>query len=247
MLHAVVAGTMVRMVAPALRRLVLPLTAPVGSVRSVRWDGVVLTYDDGPQPGGTDRVLAALAEFDSTATFFILVGRARRHPGLLREVIDAGHEIALHGVDHVRLTTMSPSVVRRRTRDARRELEDLSGQPVRWFRPPYGAQRPTTWAAVRSTGLESVVWSNDVADWQDDPVADIAARSGAVGTGSVLLMHDGYADAFDGVDDGPAPGFDRGELSRRVLGALGKRGLATSSLRDALAGGSAVRGAWFRG
>jgi peptidoglycan/xylan/chitin deacetylase (PgdA/CDA1 family) len=234
------------MVAPALRRLVLPLTAPVGSVRSVRWPGVVLTYDDGPQPGGTDRVLAALAEFRSTATFFILVGRARKHPGLLREVVDAGHEIALHGVDHVRLTTFSPAVVRRRTRDARRELEDLAGRPVRWFRPPYGAQRPTTWAAIRSAGLESVVWSADVADWRDDPVDVVAARSAAVGAGSVLLMHDGYADAFDGVDDGPAPRFDRGELSRRVLGSLGERGLATSSLRDALSAATAVRGAWFR-
>jgi peptidoglycan/xylan/chitin deacetylase (PgdA/CDA1 family) len=245
-LQAVSAGTMGRMVAPALRRAVLPLTAPVGSVRSVRWDGVVLTYDDGPQPGGTDRVLAALAEFGSTATFFILVGRARRHPALLREVVDAGHEIALHGVDHVRLTTMGPAVVRRRTRDARHELEDLAGHAVRWFRPPYGAQRPATWAAIRSTGLAPVVWSNDVADWQDDPVADIAARSAAVGSGGVLLMHDGYADAFDGVDDGPAPTFDRGELSRGVLGRLADRGLATGSLRDALAGGSAVRGAWFR-
>jgi peptidoglycan/xylan/chitin deacetylase (PgdA/CDA1 family) len=238
---------MTPMVAPVLRRVVLPLTAPVGSVRSVRWDGVVLTYDDGPQPGGTDRVLAALAEFGSTATFFLLVGRARKHPTLLREIVDAGHEIALHGVDHVRLTTMSPAVVRRRTRDGRRELEDLAGRAVRWFRPPYGAQHVSTWAAIRSVGLESVVWSNDVADWQDDPVDAIAARSAAVGTGSVLLMHDGYADAFDGVDDGPAPGFDRGELSRRVLGSLRERGLATSSLRDALAGGSAVRGAWFRG
>ncbi|HEX5117382.1 MAG TPA: polysaccharide deacetylase family protein [Pseudonocardiaceae bacterium] len=235
------------MVAPVLRRVVLPLTAPVGSVRSVRWDGVVLTYDDGPQPGGTDKVLAALAEYGSTATFFLLVGRARRHPALLREIVDAGHEIALHGVDHVRLTTLSPAVVRRRTRDGRRELEDLAGRPVRWFRPPYGAQHPSTWAAIRSVGLESVVWSSDVADWQDDPVDAIAARSAAVGTGSVLLMHDGYADSFDGVDDGPAPGFDRGDLSRRVLGSLGERGLATSSLRDALAAGSAVRGAWFRG
>ncbi|HEX3647399.1 MAG TPA: polysaccharide deacetylase family protein [Pseudonocardiaceae bacterium] len=234
------------MVAPVIRRAVLPLTAPVGSVRSVRWDGVVLTYDDGPQPGGTDRVLAALAEFGTTATFFILVGRARKRPGLLREVIAAGHEIALHGIDHVRLTSLSPGVVRRRTRDGRRELEDLSGQPVRWFRPPYGSQRVSTWAAVRSTGLESVVWSNDVADWQDDPVDEIAGRSATTVSGSVLLMHDGYADAFDGVDDGPEPRFDRGELSRRVLGSLRERGLATSSLRDALAGGSAVRGAWFR-
>lgn len=233
----------------SLRRVLLPLTAPVGSVRSVRpnRDVAVLTYDDGPQPGGTDRVLAALAETGATATFFVLVGRARRHPGLLAEVIAAGHEIALHGVDHVRLTTLSPAVVRRRTRDGRRELEDIAGRPVRWFRPPYGAQQPATWAAIRSTGMDSVVWSNEIADWQDDPVDDIVARAGTVGRGSVVLMHDGYADSFDGVDDGPAPSFDRGEVARRIVGTLGERGLSGVSLGDALAGGSPVKGAWFRG
>jgi peptidoglycan/xylan/chitin deacetylase (PgdA/CDA1 family) len=232
----------------SLRRMIMPLTAPVGSVRSVRAGGdvVVLTYDDGPQPGGTDKVLAALADAGCTATFFVLVGRARKYPSLLAEVVDAGHEIALHGVDHVRLTSLSPGVVRTRTRDGRRELEDLAGKGIRWFRPPYGAQRPSTWVATRSTGVTTVVWSNEVADWQDDPVDEIAARAASVRQGSVLLMHDGYADAFDGVDDGPAPRFDRGELSRRVLDGLGERGLKGVSLGDALRRGSAVRGAWFR-
>ena len=231
-----------------VRRLLLPLTAPIGSVRSVRArrDVAVLTYDDGPQPGGTDKVLAALRDAGTTATFFILVGRARRHPGLLADVVAAGHEIALHGIDHVRLTTMSPRQVRRRTLAGRHELEDLAGRPVRWFRPPYGAQHPTTWAAIRSTGLESVVWSDEVQDWEDDAVAEIAARAAGVHPGSVLLLHDGYADASDGVDDGPPPTFDRGELSRRILGDLAERGLATSSLGDALAAGAPVRGAWFR-
>jgi peptidoglycan/xylan/chitin deacetylase (PgdA/CDA1 family) len=234
--------------ATTVRRLILPLTAPVGSVRSVRprRDLAVLTYDDGPQPGGTDRVLAALAEVGSTATFFILVGRARKYRGLLAEVVAAGHEIALHGVDHRRLTTMSAPVVRRRTRDGRRELEDLAGQRVRWFRPPYGAQHPSTWAAIRSTGMTPVVWSNEVADWQDDTVEEITARAASVRSGSVVLLHDGYADEFDGVDDGPPPTFDRGELSRRILGELGDRGLATASLGEALTAGTAVRGAWFR-
>jgi peptidoglycan/xylan/chitin deacetylase (PgdA/CDA1 family) len=232
----------------SVRRVILPLTAPIGSVRRVRAqrDLVVLTYDDGPQPGGTDRVLTALADAGTTATFFVLVGRARRHPGLLADVVAAGHEIALHGVDHVRLTTLPAAQVRTRTRDGRRELEDLAGKRIRWFRPPYGAQRPGTWAAIRSAGLESVVWSNEAKDWQDDTVAELAGRTTTAQAGSVLLMHDGYADAADGVDDGPPPGFDRGELTRRVLTGFRERGLATSSLGDALAEGSLVRGAWFR-
>lgn len=239
---------MMVVLAATARRMLLPLTAPIGSVRSVKPtdDLVVLTYDDGPNPGGTDKVLKALAETGSTATFFVLMGRVRRSPGLLADVIDAGHEIALHGVDHRRLTEMSASEVRRRTLDGRHELEDIVGQEVRWFRPPYGAQHLSTWAAIRSTGMEPVVWSNDVADWEDDPVDQIAARSHDVRSGSVLLLHDGYADPTDGVDDGPAPTFDRGELTRRILGGLAERGLTTSSLADALTTSSAMRGAWFR-
>lgn len=233
----------------ALRRLILPLTAPVGSVRAVRPDRplVVLTYDDGPEPGNTDAVLAALAEADARATFFLLVGRARRRPGLLAQIVAAGHEVALHGVDHVRLTTLPAGQVLRRTRDARRELEDLAGQRVRWFRPPYGAQRPSTWAAIRRAGLHSVVWSRAAYDWEDRPVAELAARAtDGAASGEVLLLHDGHANAEDGVDNCAAPTFDRGELCRQVLAGLAERGLGTASLGGALAGGSLVLGAWFR-
>ena len=66
----------------------------VGSVTEVRTPSsqIVLTYDDGPDPAGTDRILEALARHDATATFFVLVTRARRYGSLLAEVVSAGHE-----------------------------------------------------------------------------------------------------------------------------------------------------------
>ncbi|MEU7475924.1 polysaccharide deacetylase family protein [Lentzea sp. NPDC042327] len=231
------------------RRLVLPLTAPIGSVRQVSspQPHVVLTYDDGPQPGATERVLESLANSGCTATFFVLTGRARKHPGLLAEVQAAGHEIALHGVDHVRLTTLAPKEVRARTADGKHFLEDVLGTEVRWFRPPYGAQRPATYAAIRATGMDSVVWDVAAFDWEDDPAATIAERTlREVHSGAVVLMHDGYAGPEDGVDDGPAPTFDRGELARLVCAGLAERGLKGVSLRDALAHGRPVKRAWFR-
>lgn len=232
-----------------LRRLVFPLTAPIGSVKQIsspRPD-VVLTYDDGPQPGATGRVLSALADFGCTATFFVLLGRARKYRSLLNEAADAGHEIALHGVDHVRLTSLPATEVRRRTLDGKRELEDLTGREVNWFRPPYGAQHPSTYAAIRSTGLESVVWNAAGFDWEDRPAHDIAERAlSAVHSGSVLLMHDGYAGPDDGVDDGPEPKFDRGEVARLLCTGLAERGLNGVSLRDSLREGKTVRRAWFR-
>lgn len=206
----------------------------------------VLTYDDGPEPGGTDRVLAALATDATRATFFVLVSRARRYPGLLAEVVAAGHEIALHGLDHRRLTTFSAAQVRRRCADGRAELEDLTAQPVHWMRPPYGAQTLSTSLAIRRAGLTPVLWGASSWDWK--PIAQdvrVARVREAARAGSILLCHDGFADLRDGVDDGPSPDVDRGELTSRILDVYASCGLRARSLGEAIAEGSAVHEAHF--
>ena len=76
------------------------LSRPIGSVRWVTGQPhIALTYDDGPDPVGTEAVLEHWPNARRTATFFVLVGRARRYRTLLDEVTSAGHEIGLHGVD----------------------------------------------------------------------------------------------------------------------------------------------------
>ena len=76
----------------------------IGSLVSVRTEQpqIVLTFDDGPDPGGTEAVMSALAAHRSTATFFVLLTRVRAYRGLLGEIVAAGHEIGLHGLDHRR-------------------------------------------------------------------------------------------------------------------------------------------------
>jgi peptidoglycan/xylan/chitin deacetylase (PgdA/CDA1 family) len=207
----------------------------------------VLTYDDGPEPNGTERVLAALASHGARATFFVLVSRARRYPGLLADVVAAGHEIALHGVDHRRLTSFSATQVRLRCADGRAELEDVTAQRVRWMRPPYGAQTLSTSLAIRRAGLTPVLWGPSSWDWK--PVtqqARLARVRESARSGSILLCHDGFADARDGVDDGPAPALDRGELTARILDIYASLGLLARSLGEAITDGSAIREAHFR-
>jgi peptidoglycan/xylan/chitin deacetylase (PgdA/CDA1 family) len=207
---------------------------------------VVLTFDDGPDPRGTGAVLQALADFNATATFFVLLTRARRYPALLSEVADRGHEIGLHGIDHRRLTNLPAREVLRRTRDGRRELEDITGTAVRWMRPPYGAQRLSTWAAIKACGLEPVMWSRTT--WDSRPAAQdervARATTGAV-PGDILLAHDGFAGRDDGVDDGPEPEVDRGGLTRLVLSRFEESGLTGRSLGAALSQGELRRSAWF--
>lgn len=222
----------------------VPAPGSAGSVTSVQTTSphVVLTFDDGPEPGGTDKVLATLAELGATATFFVLVSRARRFPGLLAEVMAAGHEIGLHGVDHVRITTLPPEVVRQRTADGRAELEDLIDRELTWVRPPYGAQTRETWAGLTAGGLVSVLWGVDQEDWkpQVDDDRRLAAALTGVAPGAILLAHDGFAGPEDNAFDGPAPQLDRGVLLRRVLHAYADLGLVGRGLGDALVEGTPV-------
>jgi peptidoglycan/xylan/chitin deacetylase (PgdA/CDA1 family) len=207
---------------------------------------IVMTYDDGPEPGGTEPILRALQARGATATFFVLMSRVRRYRTLLAEVVAAGHEIGLHGPDHRMLTELAPVDVTRRTADARSELEDVLGEPVRWFRPPYGEQSEDSWRAVLRTGLTPVLWGATLEDWHDVAASErLAAAAAIAGRGTIVLAHDGYANLDDGVDDGPAPLFDRGELTREVLDLYAGMGLTACALERALASGTPASSVWL--
>lgn len=209
---------------------------------------IALTYDDGPSPGETEAVLEALADADAVATFFVLLTRVGRSRRLLSAVVEAGHEVALHGRDHRRLTQFTPLQVYQRTRDARHRLEDATGSPVRWIRPPYGAQGVSTYAAIRATGLMPVMWNASLHDTKTLPWSDRQAIiDGAVRAGAIVLGHDGFADCIDGVDDGVAPDLDRLRLTRAVLAQVRTRSLVPVTVSQAADRGGLVRRAWFGG
>jgi peptidoglycan/xylan/chitin deacetylase (PgdA/CDA1 family) len=198
----------------------------------------VLTYDDGPTPGVTDAILATLAEAGARATFFVLLSRTRRTPELLREILAGGHEVGLHGADHRRLPDLDPGSLPALLRDARSELEDAAGVPVRWFRPPYGAQSAASWRAALDAGMTPAMWSRTCRDWLTlDPDAYLAEVRGGTLRGEVVLLHDGYAGAGDGVDDGPVPDLDRVALTRGVLAEVARQRLRAVTLGEAVAPG----------
>lgn len=221
-----------------------------GSVVSVRTTEpvVALTFDDGPEPGGTDLVLEALSAAGARATFFVLLTRVRRHPALFAELVAAGHEVALHGVDHRALPDLPPAEVPGLIRDGRAELEDAAGTAVRWYRPPYGRQTLRTHRAVTAAGLLPVLWGPTTWDWRDVPHEKRLAKAvDGARPGAIVLGHDGFAGADDGVDDGPAPVLDRGELIAGVLEAYRALGLRADSLGAVLDRGRAVREAVLPG
>jgi len=230
------------------RPLAAHVPAAWGSITHVRTHArvVVLTYDDGPVPGATEAIARILSERGASATFFMLLTRARRNPSLVRDVLSGGHEVALHGPDHRRLTSMAYRDVVMRTRDAKAELEDLAGEEVRFFRPPHGAQSPVTRHAVHRAGLMPVLWSGTTWDWKDiAPQERISKAMSSARPGAILLAHDSYADSSDGADDPPGPVLDRPQLAKDLLDALESRDLGTRSLSRALTDGAAVTKAVF--
>jgi hypothetical protein len=120
-------------------------------------------------------------------------------------------------------------------KDARAGLEDLAGVPVRWFRPPYGSQDRSTWEAVISAGLTLMLLSIDCKDWRTQSLDEYLApvRQPTL-PGGLVLMHDGFADAVDGVHDGRPPSVDKGRLTRSVLDEAERRGLSVQSVGDAV-------------
>lgn len=224
------------------------LAAPLGSIVRISTPerAVALTFDDGPDPVVTPKLLAVLDAAGAHATFFVLLTRVHRHGTLIDEVTAAGHEIALHGPDHRRLTTMPPKTVLRRTEEARRELEDRVGTAITWFRPPYGAQTVSRYLAVRRAGLDVVLWGPSLWDWRDADEPDRLQRAlHGVEPGAIVLGHDGLAAAEDGEVNPTTPSLDRAEWARRMIGEYAARGFRPETVGRLAGEGTVVRRGYF--
>ena len=104
---------------------------------------VALTYDDGPDSASTPAFLALLERYDATATFFLLGAHVRAHRGLVREMADRGHEVAVHGWDH---RCLRGEAARRSCATTCGAASTCSRRPTgrrpAWYRPPYGVLTP---------------------------------------------------------------------------------------------------------
>src|SRR5690606_20963877 len=163
------AGSMTRL--PKSFRLDRPVHAVFGSIYEVRTEEPIvhLTYDDGPHPDVTPAVLDVLDEFGIEATFFMLTRQAERHPDLVGEVRRLGHAIALHTRTHRPLPELGWRQLIDEVITARKDLEAIAGVPVRWFRPPYGADGWRGVPITRVGKMTSVAWTADTHDGKGSP------------------------------------------------------------------------------
>jgi peptidoglycan/xylan/chitin deacetylase (PgdA/CDA1 family) len=219
------------------------LDAVAGSMCEVATSRPVfhVTLDDGPHPELTPKVLDALDEFGAKATFFLLVEPAKRHPEIVAETLARGHRIGLHGRTHIRLSTARWSVITDEVAVAHAELEEVAGQPVDLFRPPYGAHGLRSLTRTRALGMKSILWSVDTDDWKGLPADDpLRGTTDRIGPGGIALLHD--TPAGDTVEDDRVSGLIRkDDLVRALLGELDRRGLAPVSLAELMAEGKPVK------
>lgn len=156
---------------------------------------VALTFDDGPHPTHTPKLLNTLKRYNVKATFYVTGTNAARYPHLVRRMVAEGHEVGNHTYTHPNLTTLSDAQVRSQIDRSITAISSATGVKPRTFRPPYGALTTRQRLWINSTyGYPIVFWSVDPKDWKDRNASTVTSRLVAgVKNGSILLLHDIHA------------------------------------------------------
>jgi peptidoglycan/xylan/chitin deacetylase (PgdA/CDA1 family) len=152
-----------------------------------------LTFDGGPDPVWTQRVLDALGRAGARATFFVVGERVRANPDAVCAVLAAGHDVQLHCDRHLAHSQRSEAEIAQDTSAALATLRELGVAPTHW-RTPCGIETESTVGVARAKRLTLVRWTFDTHDRRGDaPALMLRAARRAVAVGGVVLMHDALA------------------------------------------------------
>lgn len=175
----------------------LAMFAPVLSRVAGVTEAIALTFDDGPNPQSTRKVLATLAQFGAQGTFFVLGAKVRQCPEVLRAIADAGHDIGVHGDVHDRLLSLRhPKRIADEIVRAMDTIERTVGRRPRLFRPPVGHVSPRTAQAAHRLGLVLVGWTVRARDGLASTSPHLAQQRIVQGLrpGAIVLLHDASED-----------------------------------------------------
>jgi peptidoglycan/xylan/chitin deacetylase (PgdA/CDA1 family) len=154
---------------------------------------VALTYDDGPDPLWTERLLVALREGGARATFFVITPSAIANPGLIEVMQADGHEVAFHCHRHVSHAQHSEPELAGDLATGLSELSSLGSHPRAW-RAPWGRETAVTRRLAAHHDLRLWGWNLDSHDWRGDSAGRMYGAilaQGGLRDGDVILMHDG--------------------------------------------------------
>ncbi|MBI5832373.1 MAG: polysaccharide deacetylase family protein [Armatimonadetes bacterium] len=154
---------------------------------------ICLTFDDGPHPGKTERLLQVLRDESVKATFFVVGEMAEKYPHLVRAESLDGHEIGSHTFHHVNMTKVTPSVLRQELTQTDLVLRHILGHGGELLRPPGGQYDSRTIDMARSVGYTTVLWTDDPGDYDPKIGADLILQRliRDASPGGIILLHDG--------------------------------------------------------
>lgn len=160
---------------------------------------VAMTFDDGPHPKLTPKLLDLLKERGIKATFFVIGKNVAEFPDIAKRIVDEGHEIANHSWSHPQLTKLSPAAFAGEISQTNDAIQQATGVRPVTMRPPYGAINPSLTKRLNEEyGLSVILWSVDPMDWKirkSDHVSNHIIKSTA--PGAIILAHDIHPSTID--------------------------------------------------
>ncbi|WP_246278588.1 polysaccharide deacetylase family protein [Phytohabitans rumicis] len=170
---------------------------PLGTKRTTGTKRVALTFDDGPHPEWTPKILDQLRAARVRATFCLVGTEVRKYPALVARIVREGHTLCNHTWHHeLDLGTKPPAEIKANLEATNREIRKaVPGAKIKFFRHPGGKWTPAAIAVARDLGMISLDWDVDPQDWAKPGAKAVHDRViGAVRPGSIVLLHDGGGD-----------------------------------------------------
>jgi peptidoglycan/xylan/chitin deacetylase (PgdA/CDA1 family) len=166
---------------------------------------LAITFDDGPNPAITPKLLDLLDRYQARASFFLIGRFVRECPDVVREIAARGHAIGNHTETHPNLFLLGPAQIREELRRCNDAIFNVTSKLSHWFRPPFGFRNPWLAGAARDLNLRVVMWTLIPGDWRAKPTEWLIQRMQPIATraernlksyaapaiGDVLCLHDG--------------------------------------------------------
>ncbi|MBS1705108.1 MAG: polysaccharide deacetylase family protein [Armatimonadetes bacterium] len=152
---------------------------------------IALTFDDGPNPEFTPKILKILTRYNARATFFMIGARVETDADIAMEVLRQGHEIGSHTFSHARLTKLSPTQMDQEIDRCSTVIESRLGISPTLLRPPGGQWNATSSEITAAHGMSTVLWTDNSGDFESESVSQIVhATLSRAQAGGIILLHD---------------------------------------------------------
>jgi len=168
---------------------------PVKYKGKLESNAIAITFDDGPVPGNTEKILEILNQYNVHATFFCIGNRVDEHPALTKRIYNEGHLLGNHSYWHGKTFDLQSSTkIEKELADTDLSLKKVVGVTPRFFRPPYGVTNPMVATAVKRGGYETIGWSVRSFDTVIKDSNTLMKRvTKSLKGGDMILLHD-YCD-----------------------------------------------------